>query len=111
MINPLLLRFLTAMSIAFFAAIAVLWFFVSYKILSNSSNHFGVNIGWMRLIALVGIVLTAVIYVYTRRIAFFIAALLFVLSMVGGYALDYYNILLPYELWLNRGMPSRRNLL
>jgi hypothetical protein len=105
--KTLVVRFLFVSVSGFFAIVLLFWLFVAFKILSGSSNHTGVNIGWLQVVPIAGSVFATALFAYTRRIIHLLAALLFVLSIAGIHALDHYNILLPYEVWLKRGMPAR----
>ncbi len=87
--------------------VSLFWLFVGYRLLSGASNHIGFDLWWMRAVAVTGMVLFGVLWMLARRNWALIAGALCGLSLAGSYALDRHNILVPYEVWLKRGMPER----
>ena len=87
--------------------LCLFWLVVMYRVLLGASNHVGFELAGMRYVALMGMVLFASAWALARARWSLIGGALCALSLAGSYALDHYNILLPYEVWLKRGMPER----
>lgn len=70
-------------------------------------NHVGLSplwgLPWLAFVAGLGVL----VWNRTRDRAAGVAALLAAASMLGLYLLDYFAVLMSYESWIARGMPSR----
>ena len=92
---------------ALIALDAAIWAYLGYRIASFPENHWGLD---NRLLVPFFAVQCALAVVFVRRVPRSLAlALLLVsaLSAAGAATLISANVLLPYELWLKRGMPAR----
>jgi hypothetical protein len=70
-------------------------------------NHVSYDIRWGYLFALAGVVF-AIIGI-CRRKKLFVPVMLIITSIALAaliFMLDYFNILLEYEIWIHRGMPA-----
>jgi glucan phosphoethanolaminetransferase (alkaline phosphatase superfamily) len=85
--------------------VGAFWSFVLYKYLSSASNHTSMNVSLMKWVASIGVCLCLVLFAFAIRKWAAVALLIFVLSLLGSYFIDRYNILVPYETWIERGMP------
>lgn len=83
------------------------WFYLSYRIVNYSENHVGWNILWsLYLFVTFSVSSIAREYLFKEKInrVFIIFSIISIILVFGLY---FFNILLPYEVWLQRGMPSR----
>lgn len=86
---------------------ALIWIYIGYRIATFPENHWGFDN--RMLIPFFAIQLAIAIALMRRlprrlSIAFMVVA---ALSVAASVALISTNALLPYELWLKRGMPAR----
>ena len=102
-----LARLLSFAATSVLVVIGLFWLVVAYRALAGASNHIGINVTLMRYVAVAGMALFGVVWLLARRGRDLIACVLCALSLAGSYALDHYNVLVPYEVWLKRGMPER----
>ena len=92
------------------AATALFWLFVLYRTISGASNHVGWNIGRVSYFFAACAALALFGAAAWRGRWAVGCAIGFLLSLGGAYALDTYNVIVPYEEWLKRGMPERGHL-
>ena len=94
------------MWMVFIVAIEI-WLVIGYRIAVDTSNHSGLNplYSYMVFIPL------AILALLTKRTSESKAPLFIllfsVLSCVAIWGIYHYNVLVPYEVWLQRGMPPR----
>jgi glucan phosphoethanolaminetransferase (alkaline phosphatase superfamily) len=100
-------RWLSLAAMVVLLIVCLFWLFVGYRALSGASNHMGFDVTRMRYVALLGMALFVALWIVAKRGRDFTAGVLCALSLAGSYALDHYNFLVPYEVWLKRGMPER----
>jgi hypothetical protein len=88
------------------AATAVFWLFVVGRRLAGASNHVGWDVGSLRILFAFGVLLGgAAARASRRRLA--LGCLLASLASLGAaQAVDTWNLLVPYETWVRRGMPE-----
>lgn len=86
---------------------ALIWLFIARRLVSYPENHWGVDSRY--LVAFFGLQLAAVLVVQKQlgRRLWGILTAASALSVVASVLLVQLNILVPYELWLRRGMPER----
>jgi hypothetical protein len=83
------------------------WAFVGFRLLKYPENHVGWNVLWSLVVFLpLAAVSFAGYFLDQSRIALIIA-IFAVISALAVFALYQFNILVPYEIWLKRGMPNR----
>ena len=91
-----------------FTAIGVVfWVYVVFRLVRYDENYMGWNI--LLIIPIFAIVLfTSFFKFYAFRDLFSVVLVLFaVVSILAILAMYHFNVLLPYEIWLKRGMPAR----
>jgi len=90
------------------SALSILfWAFVAYRLLCFSENHIGWNVLYATILfgALSGLAGLKILASNERWAKALLAYA--VLSGLGVMLLYCFNILIPYEIWLDRGMPLR----
>ena len=83
--------------------------YIVFRILKYSENHIGWNILYLIPLFLAIIALSLLrLYLnqWTGFINYFLLLFGFI-SIVAIFGIYYFNILIPYEIWLKRGMPER----
>ncbi len=99
--------FLNLAAYALTAAGLLFWAYVTFRIVRYPENH----VGWNILFSLgLFVVLAAVSFAgyYFSRSALAAALGVFaVISVAAVFVIYHFNILIPYEVWLKRGMPPR----
>jgi hypothetical protein len=92
---------------ALIALDAVIWAYLGYRIVSFPENHWGMD---NRVLVPFFAIQCALAVLLLRRLpkALSLSLLLVsALSVAASSTLVSSNVLLPYELWLKRGMPAR----
>lgn len=92
---------------ALFGVSLLFWAFVGFRLFKYPENHVGWNVLWslVLFVPLAGISLTD--YFFGQSRLSLTIAIFAVISAVAVFALYQFNILVPYEIWLKRGMPPR----
>ena len=89
---------------------ALIWLAISFRVFSYPENHWGLDnrvlIPWFGAQLVAAWVMRKALG-RSALITFTAAALI---SLIGAVALLQWNVLVPYELWLKRGMPERGTL-
>lgn len=88
-----------------FVIMVLFWMMVLIQI--GQGNHTGVNFLWAHMLFIFAWLISGIRFVkYKDKLS--MAILLFsVLSVFLLVAIVHFNILLPYEMWLQKGMPER----
>ena len=92
---------------ALLALDTAIWMYLSFRIVSFPENHWGIDTRLLVLFFAVQCVLALLLarrLPKTLRIALVLVS---ALSVAVSVTLISANVLLPYELWLKRGMPAR----
>jgi hypothetical protein len=97
-------------SLAIYSLLAIgllFWGYVGFRLFKYSENHIGWNVLWSLAIflPLAGFSLTE--YFLSQRRLSLIIAIFAIVSTLAVFALYQFNILIPYEIWIKRGMPKR----
>ena len=84
---------------------ALLWWQASIR----KSNNIGFDIQIFWMISLIGLVISIAAYYSTRTLTLcitvlFMSALVLAITL---FVLDYWNVLVEYDTWLQRGMPDK----
>nr|WP_086940410.1 hypothetical protein [Thaumasiovibrio occultus] len=80
---------------------------LSYRVMSDPGNHWGFNILWLNSIFVLLLVMNFTLP-WTTRLRRRAAVGIYSLMAIGMIiAMYHFNVLLPYEVWLDRGMPDR----
>lgn len=83
--------------------------FVAFRIFKHGENHVGWNILYL-LPLFMGVMILSVVKLYLQNWSGFLCYLLIGLSLVSIaliLCIYQFNVLVPYEIWLKRGMPPR----
>ncbi len=83
--------------------------FIASRIFKHAENHVGWNILYL-LPLFLGVLILSVFKLYLQNWSGFLCYLLIGLSLVSIaliLCIYQFNVLVPYEIWLKRGMPSR----
>lgn len=83
------------------------WIFVAFRILRYPENHIGFNILAAIVPFLMLVAAAGAAFYFDRSNIKLVIAVFAVLSIVLIAAMYHFNILVPYEVWLKRGMPPR----
>lgn len=93
--------------IALLGATAIFWLFVLSRSVLGGANHVGWDIGRVRYLFYFGVALGIFVAAAWRMRVAVACIIVCLLSLGGAYAIDTYNVLVPYEVWLKRGLPER----
>lgn len=102
------MRFLFSLALYGLLTLSVVfWCYVGFRIGKYPENHVGWNILWANgLFALLAIV--ALIHWFQDGGKFAIVVIVFCcISSIVATSFYYFDVLVPYETWLKRGMPER----
>jgi hypothetical protein len=99
-------RYTTALMWSALGADALIWLVIAHRVLRYPVNHWGFDVRWLAVVFVVQVTAAVVVRRGAPRtlVASVIAA--GVLAAAGSWALVEWNVLVPYELWLKRGMPA-----
>lgn len=100
-------KFLNCLTIFLSGIGALFWLVVGIRIAAFPENHTGVDFSGMQIIFLTGIIFASINYFKARDKKYILYILFCGLSMALLATVIKLNILLPYETWLNLGMPER----
>lgn len=96
-----------AVSYGMFGLSVFFWLFVLYRLVSYPENHVGWNILFcipMFLVASASSTMAVSLTHKRHHIFFVVTGILSIALVLACYR---FNVLIPYELWMERGMPSR----
>ena len=85
------------------------WGLILFRIIEYPENHIGFNILWLNVL-FCGVLIVGLLWLAISRELDRLAAALVAIgiaSTIGILCLYYYDILVPYDEWLRRGMPDR----
>lgn len=84
-------------------------FGVCERIVTDPCNHMGFDPCWLCPVYIAAILAGAVQVCLRRKFSGLPACLLIIgtLGLAGGVAIDRFNILVQYDVWVARGMPPR----
>ena len=79
-----------------------IWIGVTYRLLNQPENYWGFNIMWAQTLFLVNLAIA-----WTTKPVSNIAIIFNLTSITLINFIFYFNVLVPYEIWLDRSMPTR----
>jgi hypothetical protein len=87
--------------------LVLFWGLVAFRVATDSGNHIGVSVLWAIPLALVAMLAGVLLRAARLRHAGMALLVLGLLTVVGVVLLDQLDVLVEYEVWLERGMPER----
>lgn len=98
---------ITILNYTFVLLSFICWSYIAFRIFSYQENHVGWNILHLNILFAVIAITSIVSYMQTKQT---IKIIFFMYALISA-GLIYYcytdNILIPYEVWVERGMPER----
>lgn len=95
-------KFLLAMLVAI---CLLFWGWIAIRLARYPENHIGFNFLWLNLVF--GLTIAIAFWTPTRMRTRLLISGFALLSAVTSVALVHFSILVPYEFWLQAGMPER----
>jgi hypothetical protein len=104
---PALARLADAALAAILVVTVLFWLGVTYLVFSRPANHIGWDLSRFAYLSGLGLLAGLATAIAWRRKIALGCALVSALSLGASWGVDAYNVLVPYEVWLKRGMPER----
>lgn len=80
----------------------MIWLGISYRLLDQPQNYWGFNIMWTQAVFFFNIVFVLLSKPDSHHAIYFNVTSILLINV-----LFYFNVLVPYEVWLDRSMPTR----
>lgn len=96
-----------ATNLLFVCIVSIFWFGVIFRLLDNSENYIGINFYYVVFLCIFLFFTSWMAFKNDKGMMAKYGVLYAVISMLGLAFLYFGNILLPYEIWLEKGMPER----
>lgn len=102
------MRILLSTGMYGFVSLGILfWVYLGYRFLNYPENHLGWNILWSLLVfGILGLLSTFEWFRFGSKLSIFLLGFS-VVSSILVLCMYYFNVFVPYEIWLKRGMPER----
>ena len=87
--------------------VVMFWALVVFRIATVPENHLSINVLWANYVFAPLAVLAVFVSIKAKGLLQSTVAVLAIATVIGVYWLYAGDILLPYEVWIDKGMPER----